>query len=109
MKLLILGVGNPMMGDDGFGIAMVEELAREDLPDGVEVVDGGTGGLGLVSLIEEAERVLILDTADMGKPPGTVIEFAPDQVRNMASDRQVSLHQTDLLGTLGLMQQHTAV
>ena len=105
MKLLILGVGNPMISDDGFGVAAVRELAKEPLPDGVEVVDGGTAGLALTDIIEEAEQVLILDSADMRKPPGTVVEFSPDEVRNMAAERPLSLHQSDLLGTLRLMEQ----
>jgi len=105
MRLLILGVGNPMMRDDGFGPAAVVELVRASLPPGIEAVDGGTAGLGLTSIIEEAENVIIIDSADMKRTPGTVVQFTPGEVRNLASDKQVSLHQTDMLGTLRLMQE----
>ena len=105
MKLLILGVGNLMMGDDGFGAAAVRELLREPLPDGVVAVDGGTAGIGLAAVIEEAERVVVLDTAEMGKPPGTLVQFSPEEVRSKAARRQLSLHQSDLLGTLRLMSE----
>jgi len=105
MRLLILGVGNPMMRDDGFGPAAIAELAKEPLPSGVEAVDGGTGGLGLTSILEEAEIVIIVDSADMKKVPGTLVQFTPDEVRSLASDQQVSLHQADMLGTLRLMQE----
>ena len=105
MKLLILGVGNPMMRDDGFGTVVVRELLEEPLPEGVEAIDGGTAGIGLVGIIEEADRVVVLDAADMGKPAGTVVEFGPEEVRSKAAQQQLSLHQSDLLGTLRLMSE----
>ena len=105
MKLLILGVGNPLKGDDGFGVAAVQELMREPLPEGVAAVDGGTAGLGLASLIEEGEAVLILDAADMGKPAGTVREFAPHEVRSLASEGRLSLHEADVLGILRMLTE----
>jgi len=105
MKLLILGVGNPLMGDDGFGVAAVNELNKAPLPEGVVAVDGGTAGFRLAGLLEEAEQVLVLDAADMGKPPGALVEFSPDQVRSLAADRPVSAHQADLLGVFRLMAE----
>ena len=105
MRLLILGVGNPMMRDDGFGPAAIAELAKAPLPPGVEAVDGGIAGLGLTSIIEEAESVIVIDSAEMKRASGTVVQFTPDEVRNLASDQQISLHQTDMLGILRLMQE----
>ena len=105
MNLLILGVGNPMAGDDGFGVAGVRELLRHPLPEGVVAIDGGTAGLGLAAVIEEARRVIVLDAADMGKVPGDVVQFTPDEVRSKAGRQQLSLHQSDLLGTLRLMAE----
>ena len=64
---LIIGLGNPLRGDDGVGVRVVQALAERALPAGVEVVDGGTQGLGLVSLLEGQKRVILVDAADVGK------------------------------------------
>ena len=72
-ETLVLGLGNPLMGDDGLGIAALARLEWEwRLPDGVRAVDGGTLGLALLPLLEEASSALILDAVDMGRPPGTL-------------------------------------
>ncbi len=69
----VIGVGNPLRGDDGVGVALVERLAAEGLPPGVEAVDAGTGGLTLLDLLEGASRVVLVDAAELGRPPGSVV------------------------------------
>jgi len=76
-RVLILGLGNPLLGDEGVGLRAVEELKGLELPDGVTVAEGGTTGLGLVSLMEGYQRVIVVDAADMGHPPGCVVRFTP--------------------------------
>jgi hydrogenase maturation protease len=105
MRLLILGVGSPLMGDDGFGVAVVRELSKGPLPEGVAAVDGGTAGFGLSDLIAEAEEAFIIDAADMGRVPGKIEEFTPDQVRSLTADHQVSLHQSDVLSVLRVLTE----
>ncbi len=91
----IIGVGNPLMGDDGVGIAVVERLQGLPLPPGVEAVDGGTGGLTLLHLMEGATAVILVDAAEMGELPGTLRRFGLDEVSPEANDG-LSLHQAGL-------------
>lgn len=63
---LILGLGNPLRGDDGVGTAVITTLQNEPLPPDVDVVDGGTAGLELVLLLQKYRRVLVVDAAEMG-------------------------------------------
>lgn len=98
----IIGVGNPLMGDDGIGIAAVERLAQLSLPAAVEVIDGGTGGITLLHLMEGAQRVILVDAVDMGKPPGTIVRFSPEEVRVAGGEAQLSLHEAGLAQVLEL-------
>jgi hydrogenase maturation protease len=76
---LIIGVGNPLMGDDGLGLAALARLAA-DPPPGADLLDGGTWGLTLLPEIEAASSVLLLDAIDGGARPGTVLELEGDAV-----------------------------
>ena len=71
-QIRIIGIGNPLMGDDGIGIAAIEQLQQEQLPPNVELIDGGCGGLNLLPLLAECQQALIIDAADFGAPPGTI-------------------------------------
>lgn len=102
---LILGVGNPLMGDDGAGVLAVQQvLAHPDLPAEVDVLDGGTAGLGLIPLFEQYRRVILVDAVDMGERPGTVRRFTWDEVRLHERGRSLSLHQSDLNEALALAE-----
>lgn len=95
-RTLVIGLGNPLMGDDGIGLAALEQLnGSRQLPGGVELVDGGTWGMNLLPLIESAETVILLDAIRLGRPAGTVIELEGDAVpRRLA--HKLSPHQIDL-------------
>lgn len=77
--MLVAGVGNVLRGDDGFGVAVVERLSAEDLPNGVRVIDYGIGGIHLVQelLAEPADMVIVVDAVEMERPPGTVLVIKP--------------------------------
>lgn len=80
-KTLVLGVGNLLLSDDGVGIHTIQRLqAVHQLPEEVQVVDGGTCGLDLLQFLEGVERLIIIDAAEMGKPPGTVVRLEGEQV-----------------------------
>lgn len=80
-KTLVLGVGNLLLSDDGVGIHTIQRLqAAYPLPEEVQVVDGGTCGLDLLQFLEGVERLIIVDAAQMGKPPGTVVRLEGEQV-----------------------------
>lgn len=94
---LILGLGNPLRGDDGVGVRLAQMLAARRLPAGVEVVDGGTQGLGLVGLFEGRQRAIVIDAAEMGRRPGEFVRFTPQQVRLPGPDETgFSVHEAGL-------------
>ncbi len=100
---LVLGLGNPLMGDDGLGLRALARLRQEWAVDGVELVDGGTWGMNLLPLIEDAPRVLLLDAIDVGAPPGTLVELERDQLPRLFA-RKLSPHEIDLREVLALAE-----
>jgi len=94
-----------MMRDERVGIAVLEELARRKLPDGVMLRETGTDGYGLVNDLADTDVAIIVDCADMGKEPGTVLVFSPDEVESTIREQRVSVHSIDLLGVIQLAQK----
>jgi hydrogenase maturation protease len=76
-KTLVLGLGNVLMGDEGVGVHVVRSLEKQTLPANVECLDGGTGGFVLLEPLQSAGRILIVDAAADGNPPGTVTRTTP--------------------------------
>lgn len=75
--VLILGIGNVLMGDEGVGVHVVERLQEATLPDGVECLDGGTGSFVLLEPMQQASRVILIDATVDGAPAGTVRRLQP--------------------------------
>lgn len=75
--VLILGIGNVLMGDEGVGVHIVERLQEATLPDGVECLDGGTGSFLLLEPMQQATRVILIDATIDGAPAGTVRRLHP--------------------------------
>lgn len=95
--VLVLGVGNILWADEGFGVRCVEALADTyDLPDDVSVVDGGTQGLYLVDLFRSHRRAMIFDAVDFGDAPGAMRIVRNDDIPAFVAGRKVSLHQAGL-------------
>jgi hydrogenase maturation protease len=102
---LILGVGNPLYGDDAVGVRAAQTLLdRADLPPQVTVVDGGTDGIGLIPLLEAYDRVILVDAVPMDEPPGTIRRFTWADIRLTGHERPLSLHQSDLTDALLLAE-----
>ena len=99
---LVVGLGNLLLGDEGVGVRVVEELKGQELPDSVAVVEGGTTGLGLICLMEGYQRVIIVDAAEMGHLPGSVVRFTPAEVQFKIAKAPLSLHQIGLGEVLAL-------
>ncbi len=76
-KTLVLGLGNVIMGDEGVGVHVVRALAQRNLPDGVECLDGGTGGFILLEPLQEADRIILVDATADDQPYGTVTRTTP--------------------------------
>jgi len=72
MKTLVLGVGNLLLKDEGIGIHAIHALENEDLPPDVTLMDGGTGGLHLLSWLQDYDRIIMIDATLDDNPPGTV-------------------------------------
>ena len=101
-RTLVIGVGNTLRGDDGVGVRVAQELAGGGLPEGVTVVDGGTGGLDLLFEVEEAERVILIDAAEMGGEPGEARVFSGEQVADAPGVRFSSTHGFGVAEVLAL-------
>jgi len=101
---LIVGLGNPLRGDDGVGLRVVQSLAMQELPLGVELADGGTQGLELVNLMEGWQRVILVDAANVGKTHGEFVRFGLDEARLLGSNDQISVHAAGLRDALLLAQ-----
>lgn len=105
-RVLILGIGNTIMSDDGVGAKVVQELQREyRFPTGVDVVDGGTQGLALLPLFEGKSHVIMVDAVETGKQPGFCVRLAGEEIPSVL-ETTLSPHQMglkDLLGAARLM------
>lgn len=97
--ILVLGIGNILLRDEGIGVRAVEALSAGDWPDTIELADGGTGGTNLVELIAGRRKVIVIDAMDAGAEPGTILRLTPDQLA--PADRpHYSVHEFGLLETL---------
>jgi hydrogenase maturation protease len=77
-RVLVAGVGNLFLGDDGFGVALASRLARRELPPGVDVVDFGIRGMDLAYAMPDYDAVVLLDATPRGEPPGTIYVIDAD-------------------------------
>lgn len=101
---LVLGLGNPLMGDDGLGQAVLEGLrGLQWAPGAVLLVDGGTWGMNLLPEIEDAGRLLLVDSIDQGRAPGTLIRLERHELPRFFS-LKLSPHQVDLREVLALAE-----
>ena len=96
--ITILGVGNILMSDEGFGVRVVEYLlANYRFPPSVELLDGGTSGIYLAPVIENSRRLLIIDVLSMKGPAGEIHLLSGDDLRGAGLQISVSPHQVGLL------------
>jgi hydrogenase maturation protease len=72
-----MGLGNILMSDEGVGVHVLREIEKQDLPAGVECLDGGTGGFTLLGALQSAEHIILIDAAADGNPIGTVTRTTP--------------------------------
>ena len=103
-RTVVIGLGNPLMGDDGLGLAALAQLqAQWSIPETVEMVDGGTWGMNLLPVIESAERLLLLDAIDTAAAPGTLQVLEQHRIPRYLATK-ISPHQVDLHDVLALAQ-----
>lgn len=95
MQALILGIGNLLWADEGFGVRAVEELHRlYEFPPNVKLLDGGTQGLYLLDHVASADILVIFDAVDYGLAPGTMLLREDGDVPSFLGAKKMSLHQT---------------
>ena len=106
--VLVLGMGNVLLEDEGLGIHALNTLQRRyDLPPEVECLDGGTSGMALVDLISRRKHLLVLDAVQSGDPPGTLVRMS-DQDVPVYFGLRVTPHQlglSDVLASLTLTEE----
>jgi hydrogenase maturation protease len=102
-RVVVIGLGNPLMGDDGLGLAALERLRDYSLPPEVELVDGGTWGMNLLPVIEDADELILIDAIDTGAAPGTPIRLEHAQLPRYLATK-ISPHQVDLRDVLALAE-----
>ena len=115
-KVLVMGVGNTLMQDDGVGICIIETLGKStDTHPALHLVDGGTIGLALLPEIEDADAVIVVDASELGAPPGTLKVFHDSEIDGQLSGKQRTVHEVALLdlfsaaGILGKMPTRRAL
>ena len=98
-SVLIVGIGNILLRDEGVGVRVVEEMLALGLPEGVAVVDGGTSGADLVDIIADRNKLIVIDAVDVEGRPGAVFRFTAGEWMEQGFP-SLSLHQLGLAETL---------
>ncbi|MFQ6608462.1 MAG: hydrogenase maturation protease [Fidelibacterota bacterium] len=99
-KVLILGIGNLLLSDEGLGVHTIHLLQdRYEFPDNVTLCDGGTGGLSLLSEIKDKDYLYIIDALLVGEDPGTIVQFTYDAIPDNYVKKDTA-HGIDLLDIL---------
>ena len=97
--ILILGIGNILLRDEGVGVRVIETLQQQKTPDTIDLVDGGTSGADLIDILADRRKVIIVDAVDAGKLPGTIIRFEEGDLENITNSA-MSLHELGIAETL---------
>jgi hydrogenase maturation protease len=105
-NIAVLGLGNPLMADEGVGIEVVSRLLSRssEFPD-VDFIDAGTAGFGLLHKLSGRRRVIIIDCCRMASPPGTIATFTPDDVNSVKKLSHFSVHEADILQVIDLARR----
>ena len=100
---VVVGLGNPLMTDEGIGSYIVQELAaRPEFANYVDFVEQGASPMSVIHAIARRQKAVMIDCAYMNQPAGTIRRFTPDEIVNLKVMAPFSLHQGDLLNALEL-------
>jgi len=107
MKAGIIGVGNPLRRDDGIGIVLLEKLIekKDDFPQDIEYIDGGTGGMNLLHILALFDVALIIDAVNLNGKPGESKLFKSEDVCSKKSSINMSTHESDVLKIINLSKE----
>jgi hydrogenase maturation protease len=104
--ILVMGVGNYLMGDEGIGVHVIQEMSKRELPDYVDILDGGTGGFLLLSCFQVYPTIIFVDATMDGKPAGTISLIRPKFASDFPS--ALSVHDVglkDMIEAVYLMEK----
>lgn len=93
-SILIMGVGNYLMGDEGIGVHLIQEMNKKELPEYIDILDGGTGGFLLLNCFEVYPTIIFVDATMDGKPAGTISLIRPKFASDFPS--ALSVHDVGL-------------
>lgn len=99
-KIMVMGVGNILLSDEGLGVRFLDELAKNALPANVELLEGGTAGLELVHLIQDVDFLIIIDALNANAEPGALFRFQPEDLQIIPKQYEVSFHQIGIVEVL---------
>ncbi len=102
--ILVLGIGNILLRDEGVGVRVIEQMQKMHLPDDVELVDGGTAGADLLDVLAERRKVIVIDAVQADCEPGTVLRFTADDLVQ-PDGVAMSLHELGLGEALKMTRQ----
>ena len=101
-RILILGVGNLLLSDEGVGVHVAQRMMTMDMPPEVQVVEGGTDGFGLVNVISQADRMILIDAIKGGGQPGSIYRFEIEDCPPYPDIFKTSVHQISILEVINL-------
>ena len=111
-RVLILGIGNILRSDDGLGVYIIRHMEESGvpLPEGVELLDGGTAGFDLLGLIDGYDKIVIVDALKTNDKPGSIYRFTPEHA--VESRARFSLHEVgimEVIKTLRIMDHNPEI
>jgi hydrogenase maturation protease len=101
-RILVLGVGNLLLSDEGVGVHVAQRMMTMNMPPEVRVVEGGTDGFGLVNVITEADRMILIDAVKGGGQPGSIYRFEIEDCPPYPDIFKTSVHQISILEVINL-------
>lgn len=102
-QITVLGIGNILMQDEGFGVRVVEKFLRQySVPSNVQVLDGGTLGMELLKFLLGTDNLILVDAVAGELPPGSIYQFQNDEVRAYFKEK-VSMHELGIQDVLAVM------
>ena len=103
-EITVLGIGNIILSDEGFGVRVVEYLQEKyKFPDNVALIDGGTLGVELTQFITGTKKLLVIDSIDGGKPAGTLFHLEGDEIRAHFNEK-LSTHEVGIQDVLTMLE-----
>jgi len=100
-KVLILGVGNILLRDDGFGVHLIQSLEETAFPPDVQILEAGTVSHQLIPLFRSIDYLIVIDVVEAGDAPGAIFKFSPEDMKFLSGPK-LSLHQISLTDVLDM-------